>query len=167
MTMTARPTAPVPTAIVAIAFAVLGCARPVEVAPPEVRWGEDACASCGMIVSEERHAASAVVDPERGRTEARVYDDIGCLLADEAAGGGRFRGRWVHDLESASWVGADSSWFVRSPNLQTPMGSSVAAFATRERAEAFAAREGGDVLDWNGLVGRNREAALIPAPPGA
>ena len=115
------------------------CARPAKLEPPVVRYGEDVCAYCNMIVSEEPHAAAAAVDPGDGRIETRLYDDVGCLLRDEAA----LRGpaRWVHDLADAAWVGAESATYVKNEQLQTPMGSGVAAFATRARAEEYAARD--------------------------
>ncbi len=139
---------------VLLTLSAAGCGRSsAPPAPPEVRWGEDVCARCTMIVSEERHAAAAAVATERGY-ELRAYDDISCLLGEPDLAG--FAARWVHDLEEVRWIGADTARYVASRELRTPMGSGVAAFASAERAAAFAAKEGAEVLDWSAL--RERRA---------
>jgi copper chaperone NosL len=136
-------------ATLALAWGAAACARSEKLAPPVVRYGEDVCSACGMIVSEEPHAAAAAVDPGDGRAETRIYDDIGCMVRD--GGAARFLARWVHDLEDARWIAADSAAFVSNERLQTPMGSGVAAFATRARADDYAAREGGIATNWQEL----------------
>lgn len=136
-----------------LALASAGCGGSSEPAPPDVRWGEDVCARCTMIVSEERHAAAAAVAAQRGH-ELRVYDDISCLLGEPDVAG--FAARWVHDLDEVRWIGADTARYVASRELRTPMGSGIAAFASAGRAAAFAAKEGAPVLDWSAL--RERRA---------
>lgn len=134
-------------------LSLAGCGGSPAPAPPDVRWGEDVCSRCTMIVSEERHAAAAAVAAARGH-EFRVYDDISCLLAEPDVAG--FVARWVHDLEEVRWIGADTARYVPSRELRTPMGSGIAAFASAERAASFAGREGAEVLDWSAL--RERRA---------
>ena len=149
----------------ALILAAAGCSRPGPPTPPDVHWGQDVCSVCTMIVSEERYAAAAAVDTAQGRLESRVYDDIGCLLSD--TGVETFPARWVRDLDGARWVDTDSAFFVPSGRLRTPMGSGVAAFGSREKAEAFAESEGAAVLDWNGLVQRDKSAHVVAPPPPA
>lgn len=102
---------------------VAGC-RPVDLGrPPTVRFGEEACASCRMIIADE-HFAAAIVAPTG---EALKFDDIGCLVEHEA---GRFRpdaAYWVRDAGSGAWLDARAARFAHSPGVASPMGFGLAA----------------------------------------
>lgn len=141
------------------------CARGPSDGPPVVHFGEDACAACTMIVSEQRFAAAIV--PDDGRGDPLPFDDIGCLFAWEARNpDAPVRARWVHDHGGSEWVHAETAWYVRSPELRSPMGSGVAARAEEAGARELRDERGGDVLDWDAL----REAAArspLVVPPGS
>ena len=141
-----------------------GCSGPSAPSPPDIRWGEDVCSLCTMIISEQQHAAAAAV-PAGRRWDYRVYDDIGCLLHDRAADSAK--ARWVRDLDGARWIPADSASFVMSPRLRTPMGSGIAAFTSREGAGRLAGGDGAVILDWDGLRRRSRDTGVIAPPPPA
>lgn len=100
-----------------------GC-RPVDTGrPPTVRFGEEACASCRMIIGDE-HFAAALVNPTG---EALKFDDIGCLIESESE---RIRpdvAYWVRDAGSGEWLDARSATFVHSPGVVSPMGFGLAA----------------------------------------
>ena len=102
---------------------IAGC-RPVDVGrPPTVRFGEEACASCRMIIGDE-HFAAALVTPAG---EALKFDDVGCLIEHEA---GRLRpdvAYWVRDAASREWLDAREARFVHSPSVASPMGFGLAA----------------------------------------
>lgn len=121
-------------ALIAILF-FGACARSVPTGPPEVAFGKQECARCGMIISEERHAAGFV--DEDGRSVA--FDDLGELLAliEERP---ELRAKaWARDLEGAGWLKLPQAHLERVPGLGTPMGTGWAAFVSRERAAAFLA----------------------------
>jgi copper chaperone NosL len=150
-------------ACLALAAVVAGCGgggAPWPPVPAEVRYGEDACASCRMPVSDPRHAAQ-VVDRE-GR--ARFYDDLGCLIDDRAIAHPEPQGVLVRPYAGEGWVRGDAGWTVRSGDFQSPMGSGIAAFPTRETAEAEARRHpGASVRSLADLLAS--EPAPGPAPP--
>ena len=102
---------------------IAGC-RPVDTGrPPTVRFGEEACASCRMIIGDE-HFAAALVAPTG---DALKFDDIGCLVEHEA---GRLRpdvAYWVRDAESREWLDAREATFDHSPSVASPMGFGLAA----------------------------------------
>lgn len=64
---------------------------------------------------------------------------------------------WVNDFESQTWLEAEDAWYVRSPELRTPMDWGLAAFATEEAAKRRAQELGGEVLRWSELLGRPLE----------
>lgn len=130
------------SAFAAMAFVFLSCARPDLAGPPEVAFGRQECARCGMIISEERHAAGYL--SEAG--ESVAYDDVGELLAALTKQPRLSSRAWVRDFNGQGWVRAQEASFVVSPGLATPMGSCVAAFADSAGAAEFSrARAAGGV----------------------
>ncbi len=126
---------------VAAAGLTAGCRRapawPPGAAP--VALGEEACRHCRMIITDERSGAQ-----RHARSgEVRHYDDVGCLRADAGAGAVEPAGVFVRSWRDGSWVRGDRAWIVRAHDLRTPMGSGLAGFATREEANAEAARHAG------------------------
>jgi nitrous oxide reductase accessory protein NosL len=125
---------------------------PDPMAPPEIVYGEDVCDACGMIISEERFAAAAIVSGADGPT-ARKFDDIGDMLDYHARNPEVEILRWyVHDHDSLKWLDAMTASFVRSQQLGTPMGSGIAAFADAAAAEAKAQELGTEVLGFDALL---------------
>jgi copper chaperone NosL len=128
------------------------CGRPQAAdAPPEIVYGEDVCDYCGMIISDARFAAALIVDVE-GREEPRRFDDIGDMLAFQAATDLPVRRGYVHDYDTLDWLPANAAYFVVAPDVATPMDHGLVAFATRPRAAAFAAERDTDVLSYTDLV---------------
>lgn len=133
-----------------IALAVGGCAGGVPDGPPTVRYGETACETCRMLISEPRFAAAArSIDGE-----PLVFDSIGCLLRYEQERAIVVRHRWVHDYETGEWVDAEEAWFVQSRDLMTPMGDGVVALADQARADALAAEHRGRVYRLGALTAK-------------
>ena len=145
------------------------CQRLVPGDRPKIVFGRDACARCGMLVSEARFA-SGYVDTSG---KSVIFDDIGELLAAAAEDQSFAKAAFVTDVEDGDWTHANTAFYTRVPTLATPMGTGVAAFKNRARAEAFAKQHGGDaVLNWNAasrsrptLVVNERQATLYQSPP--
>ena len=137
---------------------IAGC-RPVDISrPPAVRFGEEACASCRMIIGDE-HFAAALVEPTG---DALKFDDIGCLIEHEE---GRIRpdaAYWVRDAGSGAWLDAREARFAHSPSVASPMGFGLAAQpADRAEGEPKARMLGFHDLP-NYLADRMREAESDP-----
>lgn len=151
---------PILMAAVLLMLAFSACSKAVLTGPPSLRLGRDECAECGMIVSEEKSSCALLLEASKLRSYA-VYDDIGCMLDDERDGLGdrSVIERYVHDVESHQWVRAEQSYYLMadSKKLQTPMGSGIAAFAERPKADAAREQYGGRVLSWNELATARRE----------
>lgn len=131
----------------AVVVALAGCPGPAAPAgPPEVRYGVDPCDRCQMIINEARHAA-AYVTPAG---DVRRFDDLGCLVAHRAEAPEPVSAVWVHGADGAWLEGARAS-VVRAPDVITPMGSGLLAFASEEEARAFAAGRGGEVVPLEAL----------------
>lgn len=149
--------------LLALAALIAGCAQgTAEISAPEIRLGEDVCAECMMIISDPRFAAAHAFEVSPGRYENVLFDDIGDMLGHAAKHPEqRIVARWVHDYDSKEWLDATAAFYVFSPALPTPMASGVAAFATKEAAQALADQLQGTVLDWNALQEQHAAGALM------
>lgn len=128
-----------------------GCLRNEGMTPPAVHYGEDVCALCGMIISDERFAA-AIVAPGDGERFVALYDDIGDMLVDTEAMSHPGAVLWVHDFDTSEWISASDAYFCTNSELVTPMASGVAAFTTRAAAERVAEEYSGRIVDFTGLL---------------
>lgn len=105
--------------------------------PPELRVDRTACDHCSMLISDTRYAAAY-----RLAGETRVFDDVGCLLAElreePRADAARV---WFRDFEEDRWISASAARFVRV-SFHTPMGGGIVAVEGTGRAGRFAAVSG-------------------------
>lgn len=130
------------------------CARgATEVKPPDIRYGEDVCTECNMIISDPRYAAGYAYEIGDGRYESLAFDDIGDLLAHLEKQPARKIVAWyVHDYATEEWLDATAAYYVVSDQILSPMGHGIAAHATRAAAEEMGQAKAGLVLDWHGLL---------------
>lgn len=146
----------------ALVLLAAGCAQgTAEIKPPEIRYGEDVCAECKMIISDPRFAAAYTYEVSPGRYENALFDDIGDMLIHA----GKHPEHevvawWVHDYDSKEWLDGQKATYVFSNNLQTPMAQGTAAFASLEAAQRLANELQGEVFDWNGLLERSQAGRL-------
>jgi len=133
-----------------------------EIEPPEIRYGEDVCAECIMIISDPRFAAAYTYEVSPGRYENAVFDDIGDMLiyADKHPVH-QVAAWWVHDYDTEEWVDGAKAIYMFSHELKTPMAQGTAAFATLGPAQELANELNGEVFDWNGLVERHKAGKLM------
>lgn len=127
---------------------LVGCQSSLSDLPPQVRYGEEACAQCRMLISEARYAAALA----GASGEVEKFDDIGCLVRYRARHPGTAKHVWVHDFVSDRWLEASSAFFVQSRELGTPMGSGLVALATLAEATQFSRTVHGDVVPFGSLA---------------
>jgi copper chaperone NosL len=150
--------------VLIVVVAVLGaCAQgQAAIAPPEMRYGEDVCVECIMIISDPRFAAAYTHEVSPGRYENALFDDIGDMLiyADKHPEH-QVVAWWVHDYDTKEWVEGTKAIYMFSHSLQTPMAQGAAAFATLGPAQRLAEELNGEVFDWDGLVERHKAGTLM------
>jgi copper chaperone NosL len=117
--------------------------------PPSIRYGEDACSTCGMVISDPRHAAAW----RDAAGKAVRFDDIGCMITMfHQAGPGPGAAFYVHDYSDESWLEAHQATFVVAPSIKSPMAYGLAALSSHSAAERLAADHHGTVHDWDGAM---------------
>jgi copper chaperone NosL len=130
-----------------------GCGPADTSRPPSVRFGEEACAFCRMIISDERFAAARV----SAGGEVLKFDDLGCLLRHEATQTQPAAAYWVHDFRGQDWLNAREAIYVASGRVASPMGYGLAAVATAQAAREMATALAGRTLRFGDLAGFLRE----------
>ena len=126
--------------LIYLGVSMAGCARQnPQNTRPKIRYGEDTCDECRMIISEQRFAAVFRTDDG----QARRFDDLGCLRDYLRKHDETPAQIWVSDYHTGVWLKADSAFFVRSPEVATPMAHGIVAFSSREEANSFSASHQG------------------------
>jgi hypothetical protein len=119
----------------ALVMILAGCAGAPD-RPPAIVIDRTACARCGMLVSEARFAAAS----RTGAEAARIFDDIGCLVADQRESKRPADRFWFHDAGSGEWIAGPPS-FIQSTSIRTPMGGGILAFGGLDDAKQAARRQ--------------------------
>jgi len=125
--------------------------------PQAIAYGSDACEFCGMTISDDRYGSAIVT--AKGRTYK--FDSIECMLQSQGEGeklAGTPVDQWYSTAYSHRGVlmPAPSATYLVSPNLPSPMGAGLTAFANRDDAKHVQQEKGGDVLDWAAIQTRMR-----------
>jgi len=135
------------------------CNRPPDTSPPQIRYGEQECDACRMLVSDERFAAALVFEQD-GHVTKLVFDDVNCVfsyLSDHPAGNSYTV--YVHDLDTRAWLDARTAFFVRSDRLETPMASQIAASSSASGADNLLKRYPGQRLTFAQVAKRFTRSA--------
>ncbi len=135
---------------VAALFVIVGCDERSATGPPSVRLGDSVCAQCNMIISDERWATATIIEGPRGG-EPRLFDDFNCQVAFESEHPDTAAlARWSHSFTTSEWIQTQNAYFLMSPNLRTPMGSQVAAFATQAELDGARRELTGNEMTFDG-----------------
>lgn len=137
--------------VIILLLAACGGAAVTPEMPPAIRYGEDICDHCGMIINDERFAAGVVVQTQPQHYEHRIFDDIGDMLAyaHEIEAPLEIVAYYVHDYQSREWLDARQATYVQGDAMSTPMGSGLAAFADHAAAAAHAQATQGHLVDFD------------------
>ncbi|RXK83997.1 hypothetical protein ESB13_17065 [Filimonas effusa] len=118
--------------------------------PERVNLNKDACEYCRMTISDGRFAGEIIT--KKGRVHK--FDDIACLLNfEKAQEQSSVKARYVSDfLKNDELIQAAPAWYVATSGIKSPMNGNVAAFASKEAAEAHAAQWKATVETWEQLA---------------
>ena len=119
--------------------------------PKPIAYGSDACHYCKMTIVDQQHAAEAVT----AKGKAFKFDAIECMvnyLEGQEGQSQDYAFLLAADYEKpGELIPAESSYYLISPAIPSPMGAYLSAFETQERAKAMQSAKEGEVFDWNGL----------------
>ncbi len=114
--------------------------------PQPINYGSDSCNFCGMTIMENKYAAEVVTT----KGKAYKFDAIECMI--------RYIDRnkdqeYAHQLISdysdpGDFIDANSSTFLISKNIPSPMGEFLSGFSSNEKAQLMLAEKGGTLYSW-------------------
>ena len=109
------------------------CSGGPETGPVEVKWDQNNCERCRMMLSDHYFAAQIRYYPEDKRSRVVKFDDIGCAtlwLKDQQWKNDPKTQIWVTDHRSGQWIDATTATYIRKNN--SPMGYDLGAQAEAE-----------------------------------
>lgn len=125
-----------------------------EPQPQPIQMGEEECAHCNMMISEEPYAAQLVSSTGRHFS----FDAIECMAAYTEDFDGEIHSIWVRDFNnSGDWFDATQAIFLRSDELQSPMSVNLSAYNQQSEAEENQNEYGGELYTWDEVVHLVRE----------
>ena len=120
--------------------------------PVPLRFGEDACHTCKMILMDKKFGSELVT--KKGKVYK--FDDVNCMLTyynSPEADPQEFAHRLVVDFsQPAKLIPAADAFYLKSPAIKSPMASQIAAFETKESMQNVQKESKGIYLVWGELV---------------
>lgn len=108
----------------------------------------ESCRVCGMYIDQYQKSAAELVLKD-GTMEHTC--GVACMLreVEDAGGIAAFRSVKVHDWTTGKLVDAQTATYVIGSKVIPDMVPNYIAFEKLEEAEAFVAKQGGEVIDFN------------------
>lgn len=131
-------------------FAILSWACSVK--PEPIVYGKDNCHSCKMTIMNKRFGAEVVT----AKGKIYKFDDVNCMI--NFLNSGYLEDREVaHKLvvdfsQPEKLIEAPLAFFIKSPEIKSPMASQVASFETDESKNEYNQQWKGIYLTWGELT---------------
>lgn len=123
-----------------------------SVNPEPIAYGKDNCHQCKMTIMDRKFGAEVVT------TKGKIYkfDDVNCMVNFLNAGTLTDRDvqfKLVVDYsQPEKLIASGEAFYIRSPEVKSPMGSQVAAFETDDTKNEFKKQWNGIYLTWGELT---------------
>ena len=123
-----------------------------EIKPEEIHYGEDQCAYCKMNIMDSKFGGEFVT------TKGKIYkfDDVNCLMSfvnSPEVTSRDMKYTLVTDFsQPEKLIDATIAFYVKSPEIKSPMASQVAAFETEEAYKQHKKELNGIYLTWGELT---------------
>jgi copper chaperone NosL len=125
-----------------------------NVEPKPFQYGKDMCNECMMTIMEPGFGAQLIT--KKGKIYR--FDDLHCLVnfynKGEVKEADIAKTVSIDYENDKNFLDVESAWFVKSPQLKSPMNSNAASFSSKEKASEMAGQLSGSLLSWNDLRAR-------------
>jgi copper chaperone NosL len=134
-----------------IAIALLGM-QSCSTGPRAIRYGEESCAHCKMVISDKRFGAELI------NTKGKIitFDAAECMLSYLKAGQADIKdikGYYVADAtEQGTMIEARQAHYAIGELIRSPMGGNIAAARTPEAVQKLATEFSARILSWEQLL---------------
>jgi nitrous oxide reductase accessory protein NosL len=109
--------------------------------------GRHSCKVCGMYIDQYEHTSAVLTLKNGKKLETCGVSDMIRIINDQG-GPDAFSSIEVHDWKSRALIPAAGAVYVIGSRLIPDMTPNIIAFEHKEDAEAFRAREGGEILNF-------------------
>jgi nitrous oxide reductase accessory protein NosL len=107
---------------------LVACSGEPTSGPREVKWEQESCERCRMVLSDRKHAAQVrFLEDDKGAS-VEVFDDVGCALVwleDKPWKQDPRTEIWVADHRNGNWIDARTAVYVEDES--SPMGYGLGA----------------------------------------
>jgi copper chaperone NosL len=138
------------TAAILIMFFISSCSNK----PQLFNYGKDVCDNCKMTIVDPKFGGEIMT--KKGK--AYKFDDAACMI--HFLGSGTLKEDeisqklFVNFQKQNDFIDANNAVFLMSPELRSPMGGNVAAFASQQEAEKIKLTEPVSPLNWKEVLGK-------------
>lgn len=115
--------------------------------PVEIHYGSDGCAYCKMMITNDHFSAQLVTTKGKGYT----FDSIECLAAYHRENSRQLQDAklWVNNYNNpGQWLQAPRAQYVKSEVVQSPMGESLLALPSSDKAKKHTNEKPGKLMKW-------------------
>lgn len=139
--------------LIMICMSVLSCSTE----PEPLNYGTDICTFCKMTLVDNKFGAELVT--KKGKVYK--FDDLNCFVNYYNSGYEPvedFQHRLVIDYSNpGKLMNATDGFYVKSPDIRTPMDSQIAAFGTKSSMDTFMKQWNGIYLSWGEVTTHYKE----------
>jgi copper chaperone NosL len=122
--------------------------------PRAIAMGAEPCAHCHMTIADPRFTAEAISTAGK----ITVFDDVGCLAAWLGENSAPVASTWVTSfVDRQEWLRADSTVYLHTDSLRTPMASGLIALRPGQEADSVRSVIGGTLLTWREVLSTKHE----------
>ena len=114
-----------------------------------INYGSDMCHYCKMTIVDAQHAAQLVT----AKGKVTNFDAIECMLNHLGSQEDiNLAFKLVNDFSKPkTLIDAETSYYLISKAIPSPMGAYLSAFATYEEAHRVQKQKGGEVYSWHDI----------------
>ena len=120
--------------------------------PEPLQYGHDACHHCKMTLVDKKFGGELVT--QKGKIYK--FDDVNCMLSFYNSGEvppTEYKHKLVVDFsQPATLMDAADAFYLKSPNIKSPMAGQIAAFQKKESMEEVKKELKGIYLVWGEVV---------------
>lgn len=120
-----------------------------KIEPQAIEYGKDQCSFCVMNIVDKTHSAQYVT--KKGKQFK--FDAIECMVLDILEKGEEnIQIKLVANYGNpGEMVDANTSTYLISEEIKSPMGANLSAFSTLEMAKEFQTKYTGNIFSWSEL----------------
>jgi copper chaperone NosL len=117
----------------------------------DIKYGEEVCSHCHMVIMDGRYGAELVTN----KGKAYKFDAMECLINYKLSNpevAQDLNSEWTNIYtDKNNLYNASNCVYLRSPELSSPMGAYLNAFEDQKSAEEYRDKHGGVIYSWSQL----------------